>query len=185
MRTNKLLLTENVANLGIVGDVVHVKPGYARNYLVPQGLAASPTAGNIKRLAQRRAEVELELRELRNVQEAVLVKLEGYEITMLRSANEQGVLFGGVSQRDIADELRNEGFAVEDRDIRIGDQIKRLDSYEIPVVLAADLKTTIKLWVVSDKPAEDLDTDDQPGTESTEADSNQGDTAATEEIAPS
>jgi len=185
MKTNKLLLTENVANLGIVGDVVDVKPGYARNYLVPQGLAAPPTPGNIKRLAGRRAEVEKELREQRGAQEAMLVKLEGYEITMLRSANEQGVLFGGVSQRDIAEELRNEKFAVEDRDIRIGDQIKRLDSYEIPVVLAADLKTTIKLWVVSDKPAEDLDTEDQPDAQSAESDSPQDDTTAAQETTPS
>ena len=183
MRTNKLLLTDNVANLGIVGDVVQVKPGYARNYLVPQGLAAPPTPGNIKRLAQRRAEVEKELRQQRSIREAMLTKLEGCEITMQRSANEQGVLFGGVSQRDIADELRNEGFAVEDRDIRIGDQIKRLDSYEIPVVLAVDLKTTIKLWVVSDKPTEDLDTDDQPATENAESDSPQDDAAAAQEIA--
>ena len=183
MRTNKLLLTENVANLGIVGDVVHVKPGFARNYLVPQGLAAPPTPGNIKRLAQRRAEVEQELRKQRSIQEAMLVKFEGCEITMLRSANEQGVLFGGVSQRDIAEELRNEGFAVEDRDVRIGDQIKRLDSYEIPIVLAADLKTTIKLWVVSDKPTEDLDTEDQPDAENAEAGSPQDGATATEEIA--
>ena len=185
MRTNKLLLTENIANLGIVGDVVNVKPGYARNYLIPQGLAAPPTPGNIKRLASRRAEVEQELREQRNMREAMLVKLEGCEITMLRSANEQGVLFGGVSQRDIAEELRNEGFAVDDRDVRIGDQIKRLDSYEIPVMLAADLKTTIKLWVVSDKPAEDLDTEDQPDAENAEVDSSQGDTTAAEEVAQS
>ena len=183
MRTSKILLNENVANLGIVGDVVHVKPGYARNYLVPRGLAAPPTPGNIKRLASRRAEVELELRKQRSVQEATLVKLEGYEITMLRSANEQGVLFGGVSQRDIAEELRNENFAVEDRDVRIGDQIKRLDSYEIPVVLAADLKTTIKLWVVSDKPTEDLDTEAQPDTENAGSDSPEADATAAQETA--
>ena len=187
MKTSKLLLTENVTNLGIVGDVVNVKPGYARNYLVPQGLATHPTPGNIKRLAQRRAEVEQQLREQRNIQEATLAKLEGFEITMLRSANEQGVLFGGVSQRDIAEELRNEGFAVDDRDIRIGDQIKRLDSYEIPIVLAADLKTTIKLWVVSDKPAEDLDTEGgaDADTEGASADSTEGNAKTAEETASS
>lgn len=181
MRTSKLLLTENVTNLGIVGDVVNVKPGYARNYLVPQGLATQPTPGNIKRLAQRRAEVEQQLREQRNIKEATLAKLEGFEITMLRSANEQGVLFGGISQRDIAEELRNEGFAVDDRDVRIGDQIKRLDSYEIPVVLAADLKTTIKLWVVSDKPAEDLDTEGGSDAEGAAVDTTQGEAETAEE----
>ena len=157
MKTIRLLLTENIDNLGIVGDVVSVKSGYARNYLVPRGLATQPTDGNVKRLAQRRAEVEQELRKHRAVQESIFAKLEGFELTMQRSANEQGVLFGGVSQHDIAEALRAEGLGVDDRAVRIGEQIKRLDSYEIPIVLAADLKTQIKLWVVSDKPAEELE----------------------------
>jgi large subunit ribosomal protein L9 len=154
MKTIKLLLTENVANLGIVGDVVKVKPGYARNYLVPHGKATTPTEGNIQRLAERRAQVEAELKALRSVQEAMLAKLEGFELTLERSSNEQGVLFGGVSQHDIAEAMREAGHAIEDRDVRIGAQIKRLDSYDIPIVLAADLKTDIKLWIVSDKPME-------------------------------
>jgi len=157
VNTTKLLLTESVDNLGIVGDVVRVRNGYARNFLLPRGLATNPTEGNIKRLASRRAQVEQELRQHRAAQEQVLEKLKDYELTIQRSANEQGVLFGGVSQRDIADVLRAEGFAVDDRAVRIGEQIKRLDSYEIPVVLTSDLKTHIKLWVVSDKPAEELD----------------------------
>ena len=156
MRTVELLLTDNIDNLGIVGDVVRVKTGYARNYLLPRGLAGQPTPGNIKRLAARRAQVEQEMREHRATQEVLLTKLEGYELTLQRSANEQGVLFGGVSQHDIAQALSEEGFAIEDRMVRIGQQIKRLDTYEIPLVLAADLKTQIKLWVVSDKPAEEL-----------------------------
>ena len=77
----------------------------------------------------------------------------------MRNANEQGALFGGVSQHDIAEMLRSDGFTIEDRAVRIGEQIKRLDSYEIPIVLGADLKTEIKLWVVSDKSSEELDTE--------------------------
>lgn len=161
MKTIRLLLTETVGNLGIVGDVVSVKPGYARNYLRPRGLATDPTEGNVKRLAQRRAQVAEELRQHRAVQESLLTRMEGYELTIQRSANEQGVLFGGVSQRDIAEALRADGFQIEDRAVRIGEQIKRLDAYEIPIVLANDLKTQIKVWVVSDKPAEDLETTGQ------------------------
>lgn len=156
MKTTQLLLTESVDNLGIVGDVVRVRNGYARNFLLPRGLATTPTEGNVKRLAERRAQVEQELKQRRAVQEQVLEKLKDFELTIQRSANEQGILFGGVSQRDIADALRAEGFAIDDRSVRIGEQIKRLDSYEIPVVLSSDLKTHIKLWVVSDKPAEEL-----------------------------
>jgi large subunit ribosomal protein L9 len=160
MKTIQLLLTENVDNLGIVGDVVKVKPGYARNYLVPFGLATEPSDGNIKRLAERRAQVEAELKTQRTVMEKVLEKLADYELTIERHANEQGVLFGGVSQHDIAEALREAGFAIDDRAVRIGIQIKRLDSYEIPITLAADLKTEIKLWVVSDRPMETEDQDD-------------------------
>lgn len=154
MKLIELLLTESVENLGIVGDVVKVRPGYARNYLLPRAYATRPTPGAIKRLAARRAEVERELAERRKVLEALLAKLTGFELTMMRSANEQGVLFGGVSQHDIAKALQAEGLMVEDRMVRIGEQIKRLDSYTVPLVLAADLKTEIKLWVVSDKPME-------------------------------
>ena len=165
MKMIELLLTENVDNLGIVGDVVNVKPGYARNYLMPRGLAAAPTKGNITRLSEVRKKVENQMMEHRKTLEATLEKLNGHEITMMRSANEQGVLFGGVSQHDISEALKAEGFDVDDRAVRIGDQIKQLDSYMIPIALAADLQIEIKLWVVSDKPVEDLDVDSsgEPG----------------------
>ncbi len=161
MKTVQLLLTENVDNLGIVGDVVKVKPGYARNYLLPRGMATDPTPGNIERLAERRRQVEEEMRKLRQAQELMVGKLEGYELTLQRSANDQGVLFGSVSQHDIAEAMRADGFEVEDRHIRIGHQIKRLDSYNIPIIIAQDLKTEIKVWVVSDKPAEHLESEEE------------------------
>lgn len=161
MKTVRLLLTENVDNLGIVGDVVDVKPGYARNFLRPMGLATQPTEGNIQRLAERRAEVEKELRELRARLEVMFEKLEGYELTIERSCNEQGVLYGGVSQHDIAEAMREEGYDIEDRAVRIGERIERVDSYTIPLALDHDLKTEIKLWVVSDKPMEQLEIGDE------------------------
>ncbi len=157
MKTIELLLTENIENLGIVGDVVKVKPGYARNFLLPRGYATDPTPEKIEELAERRKQVEEEMKRQRQIQEAMLGKLTDFELTIERSTNEQGVLFGGVSQHDIAEALRAEGFEIEDRAVRIGQQIKRVDSYTIPLVLAADLKTEIKLWVVSDKPMEQLD----------------------------
>lgn len=159
MKSVKLLLTTNVYNLGIVGDVVTVKPGTARNYLVPRGMATEPTQGNIDRLAEKRKQVAEEIRREHAEQEQLVEQLTDHEITIHRSANEQGSLFGGVSQHDIADLLREEGFQIDDHAVRIGEQIKRLDSYEIPIMLASDMKTQIKLWVVSDKPIEDLDAD--------------------------
>ena len=173
MKTLTLLLTNNVDNLGIVGDVVTVKPGYARNFLLPHGLATDPTETNIKRLATLRENVKKEMSAHRHRLEDTLAGLAGCEISIMRSANEQGVLFGGVSQHDIGEALRMQGFAIEDRAVRAGEQVKRLDSYAIPIVLAADLKTEIKLWVVSDKPPEDLAIADQDAPIVAETDDDQ------------
>jgi len=157
MKQIELLLTDNVDNLGIVGDVVKVRSGYARNYLLPRALATKPTPSAIKRLSTRRVEVEKEMKKLRSEREAVFARMEKLEITILRSANDQGILYGGVTQHEIALAMQAEGFAIEDRHVRIGEQIKRLDSYMIPIVLDADLRADIKLWVVSDKPREELE----------------------------
>ena len=170
MRSVKLLLTTNIDNLGIVGDVVTVKPGYARNFLVPRGMATDPTPGNVQRLAEKRKQVEQEMRQQRADRQALLERLQGCEITIMRSANEQGVLFGGVSQHDIAQTLRDEDYALDDRAVRIGEQIKRLDSYEIPIELESDLRTEIKLWVVSDKPADELEAEGEVEAEVDEGD---------------
>lgn len=161
MKSIKLLLTTNVDNLGIVGDVVDVKPGFARNFLIPRGMATDPTSGNIARLAGERERVAEDMRRQRAADEELIKQLEGFEIIIQRTANEQGVLFGGISQHDIAELIRAEGFNVEDRSVRIGEQVKRLDSYDVPIVLANDLKTEVKLQVVSDKPAEEMNTEDE------------------------
>ena len=154
MKTIELLLLETVDNLGIVGDVVKVKPGFARNYLLPHGIAVTPSPEKVEELASRRAEEAARLQAQAKEQQAMVARLENFELHMERSANENGVLFGGVSQHDIALALQAEGFAIEDRHVRIGDQIKRLDSYDIPLVISRELKTEIKLWVVSDTPVE-------------------------------
>jgi large subunit ribosomal protein L9 len=156
MKTIELLLLDTVGNLGIVGEIVKVKPGYARNYLLPRGLAAPPTPGAVQKLSKRRAEVKAELKTQHDERRALIERLAGYELTLMRSANEQGVLYAGISQHDIAEALRAEQFDVDDQFIRIGGQIKRLDSYDVPIVIAQELRTEIKLWIVSDKPAEKL-----------------------------
>jgi large subunit ribosomal protein L9 len=154
MKTIELLLLQTVDNLGIIGDVVKVKPGFARNYLLPHGIAVAPSPEKIEELSVQRAEEAARLQKLEKEQRAMVDKLEGFELTLERSANENGVLFGGVSQHDIAEALQAEGFDIEDRHVRIGDSIKRLDAYDIPLVVSRDLKTEIKLWVVSDTPVE-------------------------------
>lgn len=176
----ELLLLDTIENLGIVGDVVKVKPGYARNYLLPHGLAEPPTEEKIAELAARRAEVAEELKKIRTEQESLLDKITDYELTLERSANEQGILFGGVSQHDISEALQAEGFDVKDSHVRIGEKINRLDTYHIPIQLAKDLKCEIKLWVVSDTPLEIEESEPVEDEEGAEASAEEVAEAATE-----
>ncbi len=147
----ELLLTENVYNLGIVGDIVKVRMGYARNYLLPRGIATEPSEEKIKELAAKREEAERQLRELRAERERMVEKLDGYEISMTRSCNDQGQLYGSVTQKDIADALGEEGFNINPRDVRLSQTIKRIDSYSVPIKLDQDLEAEIKLWVAPDR----------------------------------
>src|SRR5678815_1875451 len=112
MATVKLLLQESIKNVGRVGDVVEVSPGYARNYLLPKGLAVEPTKSNLKKVEARRQEIEKQEREKREQQERLLKKLEGKDVTLERKANDQGHLYGAVSATDIAKALQADGFNV-------------------------------------------------------------------------
>ena len=160
----ELLLLNSIDNLGIIGDVVKVKAGYARNYLLPRQLATVPTQELIDSLAGQREEARAELEKRKAEQQAMMEKLDGFEIVMERSSNDSGVLFGGVTQHEIAELLREAEFDVEDRYVRLGEQIKRVDTYVVPVVINKDLKGEITLVVNSDREleeTEDLELDDE------------------------
>jgi large subunit ribosomal protein L9 len=146
-----LLLKENVDNLGIVGDVVSVRLGYARNFLLPMDLAMEPSEEAIAELAEKRRVAERELAELRKQREKMISDLESVELTLERSCNDQGHLYGSVTQQDIAAALETVGYPVKPREVRLPHTIKRVDTYEVPIRLDADLETTIKLWVVADR----------------------------------
>ena len=150
-RNVQLLLTENVDNLGIVGDVVNVRVGYARNYLLPRNMATTPSDEMIASLTQKRKEAEKHLAELRVQREGVIKKVNGIELTMTRSANEQGILYGAVTQQEISAALVALGYSVKPREVRIPQTIKRVDAHDIMVKFDSDLEATIKLHVVADK----------------------------------
>jgi large subunit ribosomal protein L9 len=147
----KVLLTQTIERTGIVGEVLDVSDGFARNYLLPKGLAILPTEGNIKRLEQARKDYEAKLKLIRTEKEALVAKLAGYEITLIRNANDEGHLFGSVSKRDIAEELQKGGFAVQPDDVKLDEPLRRVDTYTVHVALAVDLKADIKVWVVREK----------------------------------
>ncbi len=155
----KLLLTENVEALGIVGDVVTVRTGYARNYLLPRNMATTPSEARVKELAGKRAEAEKLVAQQRKSREALNEKLQGVEITLIRSCNDMGILYGAITQQDVAAALKEQGHDVKPRDIRIAQTIKRIDAYDLHVKLDNDLDSTVKLHV---KPDRELDLDREP-----------------------
>jgi large subunit ribosomal protein L9 len=146
----KLLLKESIKNVGRVGDVVEVSPGYARNYLLPKELAVEPTPNNVKKIEARRQEVERQERERREQQAAMIKQLEGVEVTLERRANDQGHLFGSVSATDIARGLQTQGFNINPDDVNLPGKLDRIDTYSVKVRFAEDLTADIKIWVAPD-----------------------------------
>jgi len=147
----KVLLTQTIERTGIVGEVIDVSNGFARNFLLPKGLAVTPTDGNIKRLEAAKKEYEAKIRLAREQKEKLIAALQGIEITIIRNANDEGHLFGSVSRRDIAEELQKAGHAVQPDDVKLDEPIRRVDTFTVPVALAPDLKAEIKLWIVREK----------------------------------
>src|SRR5215210_3975722 len=119
MATVKLLLKESIKNVGRVGDVVEVSPGYARNYLLPRDLAVQPTANNVKKVEERRKEIERQERDRREQQERLIQTLASVEVHLERRANEQGNLFGSVTATDVAKALQAQGYNIEPEDVSL------------------------------------------------------------------
>lgn len=147
----KVLMAQTLDKIGIVGEVIDVSEGFARNYLLPKKLAIQPTDGNIKRLEAAKKEYEKKLRDLREQKEKLAALLAGHELTLIRQANDEGHLFGSVSRRDIAEELQKAGFNVTPDDVKLDEPLRRVDTFQVPVQLAVDLKADIKVWVTREK----------------------------------
>ncbi len=145
----KLLLCNDVEKLGWLGDIVEVKEGYARNYLIPHGLAIVPTEANIKSLADEKAKRAEARRLVREQKEKLVAAVQGAEVVLSAKANEQGHLFGSVTEHDIADNLRKQGFDVADEMVKMGGHIKELGVSEVVVRAAGDLTATVRVMVVS------------------------------------
>jgi large subunit ribosomal protein L9 len=156
MANVKLLLSESIKNVGKVGDVVEVSAGYARNYLLPKGLAVEPTSNNVKRIEARRKEIERQEREIREQQAALIKQLEGIEVTLERKANEQGHLFGSVSATDIAKSLQAQGFNINPDDVNLPGKLDRIEKYNVRIKFAEDLMTDVKVWVAPDQESKEL-----------------------------
>ena len=144
----KVILNDHIEQLGERGAVVDVKPGYARNYLLPKGLAYTDTTGNRKVFDQQQDRwQEMDLRR-RTAAERVREDLKGLELRFDRRAGEKNVLFGSVNSVDIARGLAEKGFEIDKRRVRLDDVIKELGSYEVEVQIHRDIKVLIPVHVV-------------------------------------
>ncbi len=147
----ELLLLDTVENLGLVGEVVKVRPGYARNYLLPMLLAEHPTQEKIESLKEARARAEAEVSKQRAERAALIERLAGVTVTLIRSTNDQGLLYGAVTQRDISDELIKVGFGVDTRAVRLSQPFRRVGSGSVTIQFDRDLKVDIDVMVKSDR----------------------------------
>jgi large subunit ribosomal protein L9 len=144
----ELILTQSMPQLGSSGDVVKVRPGFARNYLIPQGLATFATPHNL-RMVEKHRQHQKDLEEARRSDLLSLAaQIAQRSLTIEANANAEGHLYGSVNADQIAEALRKEGFPVQAESIRIEGPLKELGLYSIHVHLAEDIDGEVKLWVV-------------------------------------
>ncbi len=142
-----VILLERVAKLGQMGEVVKVRDGFARNYLLPNGKALRATKENTRRFETMKVELEARNLERRKDAEAVAEKLSGQSVVMLRQAGESGQLYGSVSTRDIAEGLTAQGFIVDRQQVVLNHPIKTLGLHVVPVSLHPEVEVTVKVNV--------------------------------------
>ena len=142
-----IILLERIARLGQVGDVVRVKDGYARNYLLPNGKALRATSANKKEFENRRTEIEARNLEMQSEAQQVATKLDGQSIIMIRRAGQTGQLYGSVNTRDIAAGLEEAGFHVLRSQIQLNEPIKKIGLHDITVALFADVNASVSVNV--------------------------------------
>ncbi|MEK9860276.1 MAG: 50S ribosomal protein L9 [Alphaproteobacteria bacterium] len=152
----EIILLERVENLGQMGDLVTVKPGYARNFLLPKGKAIRATAENRAKFDADRAQLEAENLAKRGEAEKVAEKMEGLTVQLIRAASEMGQLYGSATSRDIAEAITNAGFTVAKTQVDLNNAIKTLGLFEIRVVLHPEvsLDVTVNIARSADEAAE-------------------------------
>lgn len=147
----QVILMKEMENLGDVGDVVDVKPGYARNYLVPRGFAIRATKSNLARIEEEREHlVAAAEREIEKATE-LASEIEGQSLNFPVRAGEEGKLFGSVSSSDIADALADKGIEIDRRTVQLAEPIKQLGTYKVPIRLSAEVQPEVTVWVVAEE----------------------------------
>jgi large subunit ribosomal protein L9 len=147
----KVLLCEDIRKLGWLGDVVDVTEGYARNYLLPQGLAKVASEGNVRAIAQEKAQrAEERLKERKHL-EVAAAAVDGAEAVVAGKANEHGILFGSITEKMIGANLREQGFEVADEVVKLSEHIKQVGAHEVTLRFTDDVKATVNVVVVPEQ----------------------------------
>lgn len=146
----QVLLRQDVERLGQIGDVVDVKPGYARNCLLPQGKAVPLSAGNLRRVEILKRRAEEAGREREHELAGLAESLSAVSITIAAKANEEGHLFGSVSAAQIAEVLQAEGYKVEEKMIQLPEPLKELGVIDVPVQVTPEVVSACKVWIVAE-----------------------------------
>ena len=168
----KVLLRQNVRKLGQIGDLVDVKPGYARNYLLPQGYGIEPTDANLKIVeAEKKKHLE-KLAEMREELEAKATLVKGKEITISARANEEGHLYGSIGPAQIEAALAAENVFIDAKYIELDEPIRQLDKYDVQIRFSPDITATIHIWVL---PSLDSDKARTPDPETLDSDADSDD----------
>ncbi|WP_374374748.1 50S ribosomal protein L9 [Dongia sp.] len=139
----EVILLQRVEKLGHIGEIVNVKPGFARNYLLPQKKALRATEDNKKRFEAQRAQIEANNLKLKEEAQKIAGKVDGLKVVLIRQASETGILFGSVSTRDIADGVTKAGFTVERRQVVLDKPIKTLGLHPVRVALHPEVVVTV------------------------------------------
>lgn len=146
----KVLLTETIDSLGIIGSEVNVAKGYARNYLIPQKKALIATPQNRKQLEQVKAKFELQIAKEKIIAEEMAEKLQGVTVTIPAKVSEEDRLYGSISVRDIIEALEKQNITVEKRMVLLTDPIKQIGTYMVPIRVYKDVEPEITVEIVAE-----------------------------------
>lgn len=147
-RNVELLLAEDVESLGKQGEIVRVKPGYARNYLLPNGLATLASEANKRAVKRHQEKLEQLFQQKMKDMQSRADAIGKYSVTLEANANEEGHLYGSIMAPDISKALKAAGYPVEAEHVRLEGPLKELGMYTVKIQLHADIKTEVKVWVV-------------------------------------
>lgn len=146
----KVILREDVANLGKAGELANVRDGYGRNFLIPYGKAVLASEKNIRELEHQKRVIFQRQAKLQASAQAVAAKLATLQVTVKRKVGEQDKLFGSVTNKDIADELTKLGAELDRHSIELAEPIRTLGTFDVPVKLFAGVAASVKVWVVAE-----------------------------------